>query len=129
MIVPNQLTNFLQEKINNLENQILDQQKDLILLSEPSKRAQKAPSDSEQGDSTFSQKESKNSPNFVTLGRIPKKENIEIIKRGFQLQDEGKISLKKYYEGTETDSLFQLKGYRVKYESVRRTKLYKSLKE
>ena len=56
-------------------------------------------------------------------------ERIEIIQRGFQLQAEGKISLKKYYEGTETDSLFQLKGYFIKYESIRRTSIYKSLKE
>jgi hypothetical protein len=55
-------------------------------------------------------------------------EKIEIIKTGFQLQAEGKISLKKYYESTEEYSLFQLKGYNIKYETIRRTKLYQSLK-
>ena len=74
-----------------------------------------------------------NEPNLITifsgngawlrLGKIPEEEQIEIIKTGFQLQAEGKISLKKYYEGTKTDSLFQLKGYQIKYESIRRTKL------
>jgi hypothetical protein len=57
-------------------------------------------------------------------GKIPEQERIEIIQTGFQLQNEGKISLKRYYEGTETNSLFQLKSYSVKYESIRRTKLY-----
>ena len=65
-----------------------------------------------------------NGSNFITLGRIPEQERIEIIQRGFQLQAEGKISLKKYYEGTETDSLFQLKGYRIKYEAIRKNKFY-----
>jgi len=52
------------------------------------------------------------------LGSIPEEERIEIIERGFQLQAEGKISLKKYYQGvSEPNSLFQLKGYQIKYES------------
>ena len=63
-------------------------------------------------------------PNFITLKRISEQERIEIIQRGFQLQAEGKISLKKYYESTDSNSLFQLKGYNIKYESIRRTKLY-----
>jgi len=63
------------------------------------------------------------------LGRIPEQERIEIIQRGFQLQAEGKISLKKYYEGTETDSLFQWKGYNLKYEAIRKTKFYQQLKQ
>ena len=67
-----------------------------------------------------------NQPNFITLGKITEEEKIEIIKLGFQLQNEGKISLKKYYEG---NSLFQLKGYSIKYETIRRTKLYQSVKE
>jgi len=62
------------------------------------------------------------------LGRIPEEEKIEIIKTGLQRQAEGKISLKKYYESTEEYSLFQLKGYNIKYETIRRTKLYQSLK-
>ena len=41
---------------------------------------------------------------------------------------EGKISLKKYYEGTGESSLFQLKGYSIKYEAIRKNKFYQSLK-
>jgi len=62
------------------------------------------------------------------LGKIPEEEQIEIIKTGFQLQAEGKLSLKKYYESTDPNSLFQSKGYSIKYESIRRTKLYQQLK-
>jgi len=61
------------------------------------------------------------------LGRITEQERIEIIQRGFQLQADSKISLKKYYESTRQYSLFQLKGYSIKYETVRRTKLYQQL--
>ena len=75
------------------------------------------------------QNETQNTSNFVTLGKILEKEKIEIIQTGFQLQAEGKLSLKKYYEGTEIHSLFQFKGYSIKYETIRRTKLYQTLKE
>ena len=53
-------------------------------------------------------------------GNISEQEKIEIIKTGFQLQAiakqyvallrEGKISLKKYYEGTGEFIIFQFKG-------------------
>ena len=64
----------------------------------------------------------------MNRGKISEQERIEIIQRGFQLQAEGKISLKKYYQSTEEYSLFQFKGYFVKYESIRRTTLYQKLK-
>ncbi len=50
-----------------------------------------------------------------------------IIKIGFRLNQEGKISLKKYYESTDPYSLYQLKGYNIKYETIRRTTLYENL--
>jgi hypothetical protein len=62
------------------------------------------------------------------LGKIPEQERVEIIQKGFQLQAEGKISLKKYSESTDRNSLFQLKGYSIKYESIRKNKLYQQLK-
>ena len=70
-----------------------------------------------------------NRPTSITLAKILEQEKIEIIKTGFQLQAQGKISLKKYYQSTQQYSLSQLKGYSIKYETIRRTKLYKSLKE
>jgi hypothetical protein len=62
------------------------------------------------------------------LGKISEKEKIEIIKLGFQRQTEGKRSLKKYYESKDPNSLFQLKGYSIKSETIRRTKLYQQFK-
>jgi hypothetical protein len=62
------------------------------------------------------------------LSQIPEEEQIEIIQTGFQRQAEGKISFKKYYESTDPYSLFQSKGYSIKYESIRRTKFYQQLK-
>ena len=67
--------------------------------------------------------------NFIPLSKIPEQEKIQIIQTGFQFNQQGKISLKKYYESTDPNSLFQLKGYYLKFESVRRTKLYKNFKE
>jgi hypothetical protein len=43
------------------------------------------------------------------LGKISEQEKIEIIQTGFQRQAEGKISLKKYYEGTEYIAYFNSK--------------------
>ena len=74
--------------------------------------------------------ENQNQISFKTLSEISEDEKINIIQTGFQLNQEGKISLKNYYEGVnEVNSLFQLRGYRVKYESIRRTKLYLKFKE
>jgi len=63
------------------------------------------------------------------LGNISEQERVEILQKGFQLQAEGKISLKKSYESTDPNSFVQSKGYSIKYESIRRTKLYQKLKE
>ena len=73
--------------------------------------------------------QSQNEHNFMTLGKIPEEEKIEIIKLGFQLQSEDKIALKNYYQSTDQNSLFQLKAYSLKYESIRKTKLYQDLKK
>ena len=86
------------------------------------------PSKVQLGYSTLNQIQAQNGANFVTLSQISEKERIEIIKTGFQLQAQGKISLKKYYQSTEELSLFQWKGYCIKYKSIRRTKLYPKLK-
>jgi hypothetical protein len=80
-------------------------------------------------NTTLNQDRGLQQPNFITLGDLSEDEKIEIIQLGFQLNQERKISLKNYYESTQEHSLFHLKGYRIKYESIRRTTLYKSLKE
>jgi hypothetical protein len=98
-------------------------------LSEASKLYFKAGETSEQYNIPSNKKKSLSEQNFITLSKITEQERIEIIQTGFQLQADGKISLKKYYEGSEEFSLFQHKGYQIKYESIRRTKLYEGLKE
>ena len=69
------------------------------------------------------------SSRFKKPSDIFEQELIEIIEKGFRLRQEGKISLKKYYESTDPYSLFKLKGYSIKYETIRRTKLYKRLNQ
>ena len=111
-------------------NTSLEQIQEPILktASETSKVDFKTSERSEQYNRVSDQFKPQNNSNFITFGKISEDEKIEIIKLGFQLQVEGKISLKKYYETTEQYSLFQLKGYRIKYESIRCTKLYQNLK-
>jgi len=36
--------------------------------------------------------------------------------------------LKKYYEGKGEDTLFEWKGYQIKYDTIRKTKVYQQLK-
>ena len=71
--------------------------------------------------------EVKNTRNFITLSQITEQEKIKIIQTGFQLSQKGKISLKKYYQSIDPYSLFHLKGYMIKYETIRKTKLYQQL--
>ena len=121
--------NFLQQKVIQLEAKFMTaQQNSKDLLSEASQPLESSKID-QQGNYVSNQEKAQNSLNCITLGRIPEQEQIEIIQRGFQLQAEGKISLKKYYESKDTNSLFQFKRYSIKYESIRRTKLYQQLKK
>ena len=76
---------------------------------------------------TATQTKGQNDPNFVTLEKISEQEKVDIIKLGFQLNQDGKISLKNYYQGKKEFTLFQWKGYQIKYDTIRRTKLYQQL--
>ena len=98
------------------------------MLSTDHKSSLTASEQSEQYNIPSNQNEAQNRANFITSGKIPKQERIEIIKTGFRLNQEGKISLKKYYQSTDPYSLFQSKGYSMKYEAIRKTNLYKQLK-
>jgi len=123
-IFENQIAS-LQEKVIHLENQNLVMEGKLNMLSADPRSLKFDTSRPKEGHTTFNQNES----NFLSLSQISEQERKEIIQKGFQLQNQGKISLKKYYESTDPNSLFQLKGYNIKYETIRRTKLYQSLKE
>jgi len=100
----------------------------LEMLSEDDNRPSDKNSERKQYDTSSNQKQAQNEQNFITLSQILEEEKIEIIQTGFRLNQQGKLSLKEYYESTQEHSLFQFKGYSIKYESIRRTKLYKQLK-
>ena len=101
---------------------------DSNLLSEASKRPLKQSLKTEQYNLSSNQKQPQKEHNFITLSQISETEKIEIIQTGFQLQAEGKLSLKKYYESAAEYSLFQRYRYSIKYETIRRTQLYQQLK-
>jgi len=137
--VSNPRIQILEDQIQNLQNQVDSLQQKIIQLESkldnskyPLNGALEAPDTMKSiqlGDSTLKQNKAENKSNFVTLSQISEEERVEIIKKGFQLQAEGKISLKKYYESTDSNSLFQLKGYRIKYEAIRKNKFYQQLKQ
>lgn len=104
------------------------QKVDSDLLSEASKSSLKTAERNEENNIPSNQRKAQNEHNFITLSKVSKEDKIEIIQTGFRLNQEGKISLKNYYENTAEYSLFQLKGYSIKYESIRQTKDDKELR-
>ena len=123
----------LEEKIENLQQQVDSLQEKVMNLELKNKNLKYDLSGTRIDENTLSDTQMgpiiQKAGILKTPSDISRNELIEIIKRGFELQKDKKISLKKYYEGTEKYSLFQLRGYKIKYESIRRTKLYQSLKE
>jgi len=78
------------------DNKINQQVEESISVSETSQSPFKTAERSEEYNIPSDQEKAQNRVNFITLGRISEQEKIEIIQRGFQLQAQGKISLKKY---------------------------------
>jgi hypothetical protein len=111
--------NDLEEKIQILQNQLNSLQQKVIDL-EPKVENPKS--------ARRGQTKVQNDHNFITLGKISEQEKFEIIKLGFQLNQDGKISLKKYYEEKGEHTLFESKGYQIKYDTIRKTQLYQQLK-
>jgi hypothetical protein len=72
---------------------------------------------------------SKNQANFNHFTALSEIEQVDIIQTEFHLQAEGKISLKKYYQWLEEYTLFEWKGFKIKYETIRRTNLYQNFKK
>ena len=80
------------------------------------------------GEKTWNQKASQRT-SATFSPKSPKFYHFGNDFRAGQLQAEEKISLKKYYESTDPNSLFESKGYSMKYVKhsvfqIRRTKLY-----
>jgi hypothetical protein len=119
--------NSLQERVIHLEKQNLEMKESINVLSEDSKSPLKKAQQMKEYNIASDQSKAQNHSNFITPGKISEEEQIEIIQREFQLRDEDKIPLKKYYESTDSNSLFQLKGYKIKYEVIRKNNLYKKL--
>lgn len=115
--------NSLQQRVINLETKIDNQE----YICRGQNKASEDIKGIQQEDSA-TQAKGQNDPNFVTLGKISEQEKVEIIKLGFQRNQEKKISLKNYYQGKGESTLFQWKGYQIKYEAIRKTKLYQQLK-
>ena len=114
------------ENDSKARKKIIQSEQQPNTLSEASKMPLKPLSKNQQYNTN--QDKGLNGENFIPLGKISEENKIQIIKTGFRLNQEGKISLKKYYESTNPYSLFQSKGYSMKYEAIRKTNLYKQLK-
>ena len=84
--------NSLQQKIINLENQLQNS----TTISEASQTPEKASLISEESNLSSNPNQTQNESYLKSLKDISGEQQEEIIKRGFQLQAQGKISLKKY---------------------------------
>lgn len=123
-ILQNQL-NSLQQKVIDLETKIDNQEYIRRGQNKASEDIKNIPQDDY---ITATQTRGQNDPNFVTLGKISEQEKVDIIRLGFQRNQEKKTSLKNYYQGKGEFTLFQWKGYQIKYDTVRKTELYQQLK-
>jgi hypothetical protein len=123
-ILQNQL-NSLQQKVIDLETKVENPKYARI---EQNKASEAIKSIQQEDYITATQAKAQKEHNFLTLGKISEQEKVEIILLGFQLNQKGKISLKKYYEGKGEYTLFGWKGYQIKYDTIRKTHLYPQLK-
>ena len=129
---------YLTQNEENIHSEIKEVEKvDSNILLDDDRSLLEPSQQSEQYHLSLNQKQAQNAEanatfakqhNFKTLARIPEEERIEIIQTGFRLNQERKISLKKYYQSTDPYILFQSKRYSIRYEAIRKTNLYKQLK-
>ena len=120
--------NDLQDKIQDLEQTLNSLQKKIIGLEtqslRPKKQSESPINRRDKDEDDYTDKD-----DYMTVSKLSEDEKIEIMQLSFQLQAEKKISLKKYYQSREPYSLYRLKGYHIKFESIRKNKLYQKLKE
>ena len=81
----------------NQSNQPNERDDSSDMLSDAYKTSVNDSFQSQQYNLSSRQKQLENGANFKTLAKISEQDKIEIIKTGFRLNQEGKISLKKYY--------------------------------
>jgi hypothetical protein len=145
---PPQESQLLEERVQRIESQItfftqeLKELKERLALKNPPETFNPVESESKKAAShgsktTFTKtptrsarSSSQSETSFKKLKEIPKEEQISIIEEGFELSQRFELSLRDYYEGTtHPQSLFQSEGYRLNYESVRRSQVYQRLKK
>jgi hypothetical protein len=127
--------NDLEEKIQILQNQLNSLQQKVIDLetkAENKKYVRREQTKAFGAIKSIPQEDSPikppNEDNFITLANLSEEEKYAIITIGFLDNERKVISLKKYYEGKGEYTLFKSSGYQIKYDSIRKTKLYKELK-
>lgn len=123
-ILQNQLNSF-QQKVIDLEAKVNNQE----YVRRGQNKAFEATKSIRQENYASATQTKQNEHNFITLGKISEQEKVEIIKLGFQRNQEKKISLKTYYQGKGEFTLFQWKGYQIKYDTIRKTKVYQQLSQ
>lgn len=64
------------------------------------------------------------SSNFVSIKNISDEEVLEI----FKLSQESNMSYKEFFEGIGSKTLYQLKGYRINFNNLKRTQIFKRFK-
>lgn len=122
-ILQNQL-NTLQQKVMDLETKVKNQE---YARTGQNKASEDIKSILQEDYTIAPQTKAQNDHSFIPSGKISEQEKVEIIKLGFQRNQEKKISLKKYYEGKGEFTLFEWKGYQIKYDTMRKTKVYQQL--
>lgn len=65
---------------------------------------------------------------FMSSTNLEDEELIEILKIAYDLKEKENISFKVFFESSESPSLYQLKGYKLKYNNLRRTKAFRDFK-
>lgn len=118
----------LENRIKSLEDKLLWIEEKILKLEKYHLRelsdSLESKKDLNQIDSTLD----KNKLKFKPPGQLEPEDKLEIIQRGFELQEKEKISLKGFYEREGINTLFEWKHFKIKYDSIRKDDLYKQLK-
>lgn len=130
----NQKNSELTQQIEDMKNEIFLLKKNIEMLNVSGKLEEKknvildieSILDNEQVDSSSLSNKSFKQQEFYLLSQLDEETQIAIIQEGFQFLRRRQIKLKEYYEGTSNKySLFNLRGFSIKYDTIRKSDLYK----
>jgi hypothetical protein len=121
----------LTQQIKHLQNEIFVLKKHIQILNVTDKGTDTVILDIEAisntkrvNSSSLSNKNFQDQP-FFKLHQLDEETQKNIIKEGFKLARRDLIKLKDYYEGTShPNTLFKLRGYSIKYDSIRKSEIY-----